>query len=123
MLLQPQALAQHLLHGIADGIFIAADNRLDLHARGAQALLQCIGGVQHVGHGTLAAAATLPRTPREARCEHGDQKQHDNGQVGTPGRQVLQSAVSPGAGQIAPIDGLGAVFGREFRFDSSGHEA
>ncbi len=78
MLLEPQALAQHFMHGVADRVFVAADNRLDLHARGAQALLQRIGGVQDLGHGTLTTATALPGAPRKGGGEDSDQQHQDD---------------------------------------------
>jgi uncharacterized protein len=99
MLLQPQALAQHFMHGVAHRIFVAADNGLDLDASGAQALLQCVGGVQHLGHGAAAVAAPLPQMQGETRNGDGKQQQQDVDQAGDPGGRKAQSAVGPGVGQ------------------------
>ncbi len=124
MLLKPQALAQHFLHGVAHRIFIAANDRLDLHARSAQAFLQRIGGVKYLRHRMLATRATLPSTPCKTRGEDGDQQQqHDDGQAGAPGRQVMQSAVPPCAGQIRAVGGFGIGFRGGRWFDRGGLEA
>ena len=106
MLLQPQALPQHFMHGVTHRIFIAADNGLDLDASRAQALLQCVGRVQDLGHGAASASAPPPHLQGEARSDGGDkQQQQDGGQTGDPGGRKAQSAVGPVVGQITRCGG------------------
>src|SRR3546814_8103894 len=62
MLLQPQALAQHLLHGLAHGVVVAAGDGLDFGPGVAQSRLQAVGGVEQLGKRTLALAATAARS-------------------------------------------------------------
>ncbi len=101
MLLQPQTLAQHFVHGIADRILVTAHDRLDLHSRSTQTLFECIGGVQNLGHRALATSATLSEVECDASEDRGgEQQQEDNGQAVDPGGQKPQSAATPGAGQI-----------------------
>lgn len=79
VMLQPQALPQHFMHRVADRILVAAHDRLDLDTGGAQALLERVGGVQHLGHGALAAPAALPQPPGETRRDGGDEQQQQDG--------------------------------------------
>ena len=69
MILQPQPLAQQVLHGAADRVLMVAGNRLDLFARGAQAGFERVGGVQHRADRLAAGMAALADPPRH---RHGD---------------------------------------------------
>ncbi len=75
MVLQPQSLPQHLLHGVADRVLVAAGDRLDLDARGSQALLEGIGGVQKLGHRPLPAPPQAPQDQGRAGEDRGEQQQ------------------------------------------------
>jgi uncharacterized protein len=59
VLLQPQALPQHLLHGLA-GRAVVAGHGFQLAAGFAQAVFQCVGGVQQGRYGVSALAAAAP---------------------------------------------------------------
>ena len=89
MLLQPQALAQHLVHGVAHRVVVAAGDRLDLGAGGAQARFQAVGSVQQLAHGTLALAATAAQHDQDNRDGCGCQQQREGqGQRGQSRRQA-----------------------------------
>ena len=75
MLAQPQPLAKHFLECIADRITgVIARDGFDFLARGAQARLERVGGVEELAHGTLTV------TPSAAQHEHngGDDDHGDN---------------------------------------------
>ena len=64
VLLQPQALAQHLLHGIAHRVVVAAGDRFDLGPCQPQTVLEGIRGIQHRRQRLLAAAAAQMEAAR-----------------------------------------------------------
>jgi hypothetical protein len=76
VLLQPQPLPQHFLHGVAHRVAIAAGNGLDLGPGGAQARLQPVRGVQQL------AKRALPFTASSAA-----QQQEEGGGPGGDGQQ------------------------------------
>jgi hypothetical protein len=58
---QPQALAQHLAHGLSDRVLAAiAGNGLDFGPGGAQSRLQGVGGVQYLADGALMRVRPAP---------------------------------------------------------------
>ncbi len=62
VLLQPQSLAQHFLHGLADGVAGTAGGGLDFGPGRPEAGFQLVGGIQELAHGAPAGtgATTQP---------------------------------------------------------------
>lgn len=103
MLLQPQALAQHFLHGLADGVAGAAGGGLDFGPGRPEAGFQLVGGVQELAHRTPAGAgaAAQPECGGESGQGGGGDQDEDRRQGGLQ-RADRQSAVPPDGGQIPP---------------------
>ena len=90
VLLQPQALAQHLLQRGAHGVVAFAGDGLDLAARRAQAVLERVGGIQHAGQGLPVTGKPGPAAQQEPASQGRGKGEHQQrqGQVqGPPGRQ------------------------------------
>ena len=80
-----QPLAQHFLHRLAHRVVVVAGDGLDFRTRGAQAVLQRIGGVEQLPEGAIAPAAAAAKPGGEAGGEGLDQhRQGKNGHNGTP---------------------------------------
>src|SRR5690606_20401199 len=80
VLLQPQALAQHLLHGFTHRVAVAAGHRLDFRAGRAQPLLEGVGGVQDLGQGPLAPpGAAAPGDECDNEQGRREQRQESSG--------------------------------------------
>ena len=101
MLLQPQPLAEHFLHGLAHGVVLAAGDGLDLGPGGPEPLLQGVGRIQHPGQGPLPAAAAPALPEGQAQGEGGgDQEGDGEGQGRASGRRKPKSAVARTGRQI-----------------------
>ena len=114
VLLQPQALAQHLLHGLADRIAVAAGDRLDFGPGVAQPRLQAVGGVQQLAERALALAAPAAVQQHDQGEDHdeGGQQHEDRGQEG--GHPAGEAAVCPGAAGTGK-SAFGAAVCRDWR--------
>lgn len=114
VLLQPQALAQHLVHRFTHGIVVATGDRLDLVAGGAQPRFQAVGGVQHLGHGALAIAAA-PATGQQAQGEgqgrDGQQSEGQGQDAGPLQRTSSLPRAGPGGKFPRQYNGLTALSG------------
>ena len=112
MLLQPQALPQHFLHGVADRVAVAAGDRLDLGPR------RCAGAPPGASAASSSsadralpcAAAPAPAQQQDQGDGHGDggqQQRRSGSRRRSPARSRPQSAVSPAAAANSPPTGLG----------------
>ncbi len=113
VLLQPEPLAQHFLHGVADRVLVAAHDGLDLDPRRPQAFFKGIGRIQDLNDGILAAAAATADGQGQSGDNGGDgEQQQDSAQTGISGGTGMQSAAGPRAGQITRFHkGLGLTAG------------
>lgn len=102
MLLEPQALAQHFPHGIANRVGVVPGDCLDLGAGGAQARLQGVGCVQEFAHGALAAARAAQDEQAGGSRGDGEQDQQNQGRHGEVRAGGPQSAARPGAAANGP---------------------
>lgn len=79
MIAQPQALAQHLAHGLSDGVLAPiAGNGLDFGPGGPQPRLQGVGGVQYLTDGTLMRVRPTPQGQGGGNGHDGE-KQEEQG--------------------------------------------
>ena len=108
MLLQPQPLAKHFLHGLAHRVGVVAGDRLDFRPGLAQPGLERVGGVQQLGDGALARERAAPA---ERECRAGGQASNSRTMVSfTRDSQGLlpKSAPIPArAANALPGQGLG----------------
>jgi uncharacterized protein len=99
MVPQPQPLAKHLAHGVADRVVAAvAGHRLDLGPGQAQALLEGVGGVQDLADRAFAASRATPG--EQCRDRQGGQQQeqddgHGRGRLNGIGPQFEAVAAAP----------------------------
>lgn len=106
MLLQPQPLAQHLLHGVAHRILATAGDGLDFVARGAQAGFQAVSGIQDLAQGAFAltvAPAAQQQAQDDGQGRDGQQGEGE-GQDAGPLRRNRSLPRVGGSGKFPPRD-------------------
>ena len=106
MLLQPQALAQHFLHGIPDRVHAVPGDGFEFGPGGAQPGLELVGGVQQVADRALAAPNEPAEGERDRNGGDGDQAGHQQQKGGSHAairRKYRASLPRPGGcGKLRP---------------------
>ena len=80
VLLQPQSLAEHFLHGVADRIGVVSRDGFDFRARLAEPGLERIGGIEQFGDRALAGAGAASADQNGRAGGQRGQQQQDDGE-------------------------------------------
>ncbi len=107
LLLQPQALAQHFLQGVADRVGITAHapwvhDPVEFGASGAQPLFQAVSGIQQLAKHALPSAAAAQQQAQDSGKDGDGQQSEGQGHDAQARWTRPQSAVGACRGQILP---------------------